>query len=133
MSITRCRHCNKPIALNKTAWTCGPMFCSHECGVAWAKALYKPWEYAGEIDLSIKATAYFNDIAEEISRENYGARAERYTVYSEADDISTVFEQIYEGDYCICQTCVGWHFGEPNLEADEECVNNGMTALFAEE
>lgn len=131
--ITRCRQCNKPIALNKTAWTCGPMFCSHGCGVEWAKTKYGPEEYMGEIDLSIKAKAYFNDIAEEISREDYGARVERYTAYSKEYDMSTVFEQVFEGDELVSITCVGWHFGEPNVEIDEECIKNGMTALFVED
>lgn len=132
MNITRCRHCNKILALNGTAWTCGPMFCSVECGVAWAKEMYSPEEYMGEIDLHIKATRYFKDIAEEINREDYGARVERRTVYSEESDISTVFEDIYEDDYLISSTIVGWYFGRPNAEYDEEYVGK-LTAMFVEE
>ena len=118
--VTRCRHCNKPIALNATAWTCGPMFCSHDCGVEWAKTMYEKSEYTDELDLQIKAKAYFNDIAEEISREDYGARVERFTTYDQYYDISTVFESVYEGDYLISQAIVGWYYGEPNAENDKE-------------
>ena len=131
--ITRCKTCNKPLALNETAWTCGLMFCSHKCGVDWAKTKYDKSEYIGHIDLSNKATAYFDDIAEEISRDEYGARAETFAAYSSDMDITTVFEQIFDGDDIVAITCVGWHYGEPDKQIDEECAQYGMTAMFVED
>ena len=126
--VTRCRFCDKPLAIKPTAWTCGPMFCSHTCGVNWAKAKYDESEYTDRHDLYIKAKAYFDDIAEEIGREDYGARVERFTTYDTQYDISVIFEQIFEGDELISQSVIGWYYGEPNEEDDN---NNGLglTAL----
>lgn len=129
--VTRCTTCGKILALNETAWACGPLFCSHECGVNWAKTKYEANEYEDEIELHIKATAYFNDIAEEISREEYGARTEYFTAYSAEHDISSIFEQIFEGDELISETCVGWYYGAPSAKYDEEFIGK-LTASYVD-
>ena len=129
--ITRCRHCNKPLALNDTAWTCGPLFCSRECGINWAKTLYSPNEYASEEELLNKATGYFDDVAEEISREDYGATAERLRRYDKLDDITTVYEEIREGEVVIGRRNIGWYKGSSEVSS-EDVVYIGMSVIFVE-
>lgn len=128
--VSRCRMCDRPLAINKTAWTCGPMFCSFGCGVEWAKTLYEDHEYSDDKDLQYKAAAYFADVAEEINREDYGARASLLTAYDPYMDITTVFEATYEGDELISQTCVGWYYGEPTDEETREAACQGMQAIY---
>lgn len=129
--ITRCKQCNKPIALHKTAWTCGPMFCSRNCGIDWAKTLYEPYEYVDNKDLTSKAKRYFDDVAEEITREDYGATVEYIRVYNKEHDITTVFEEARESENRICQTCIGWYYGNDELPI-EEVIKSGMTAIFVD-
>ena len=131
--VTRCKTCDKPLALQKTAWASRDgMFCTHKCGVEDAKKLYKPEEYKTLLCLLAKATSYFDDTAEEISREDYGAVVEYFTAYSEEYDICTVFEQVLEGTDIICQTVVGWYYGEQNPEHDKEAIEAGLTAVFVD-
>lgn len=129
-NVSRCRMCDRPLAINKTAWTCGPMFCSFGCGVEWAKTLYEDHEYSDDKDLQYKAAAYFADVAEEINREDYGARASLLTAYDPHMDITIVFEATYEGEELISQTCVGWYYGEPTDEETREAASHGMQAIY---
>ena len=127
MKVTRCSRCNKPLALNKTAWTCGKMFCSYSCGIEWAKTMYEESEYKDDKELTDKAMAYFDEIAEEISREDYGATVEYENVYSKSHDITTVFEKVVENDEIISMTVVNWYFGKVGQIGPGE-----LTAVFVD-
>lgn len=128
--ITKCRQCDKPVALNKMAWACGPIFCSHNCGVDWAKTLYKPEEYTDDKDLTDKAEAFFEDVAEEITREDFGAKTEYIRMYEPGYDMTVVFEQVSEGEDTISMTCIGWYYGKDEVPI-EDVIEAGMTAIFA--
>ena len=131
--ITRCKNCNKPLALNEEAWASKDgMYCSHECGVLDAMSLYTSEdEIANDEDLHSKAEAYFNDIAECISREDYGAYTRIWQTYSETDDITVVFLDVSENDTSISTTCVGWYHGEPDDESKRQYIGK-LTAVYVD-
>lgn len=99
--ITKCEHCGKPIAVNRTAWAAkGFMFCSEECGLA---------ENDEDWDL----------VAEEVSREDYGADTVVYSSYDDIYDISTYFETVYEGGKPVVTKLLGFHYGKPSDSSEK--------------
>lgn len=129
MKISTCRICGRPLAECKTAWACGPLFCSSQCGVDWAKTKYAEDEYTSEDDLTQKATAYFNDIAEEIDVETLGITETIKTVYSEADGITIIFRIVWEDNEELFMEVIGFYFGEPSDYLTEEYAGN-LKATF---
>lgn len=121
--ITRCTKCNRPLALNETAWSSiDGMYCSRSCGVGDAYNKYSPDEYRNEDEHISKATRYFEDTAEEITREEYGVTIERASEYSKEYDKTFIFERIYEANTIISIELLGWYYGEPNAKSDEAFV-----------
>lgn len=129
--VTRCKKCGKPLGYNKTAWSSiDGMYCSETCGVLDAMTLYDKNEYSNGVELYEKARRYFAEVAEELSREDYGLKAEIIEVYSPHHDITTVFEQVSEGSEIICMTCVGWYYGKDTKIDVQRVLRSGMTAEF---
>lgn len=120
MDVTRCTRCGKPLALNKTAWSSiDGMYCSHECGVNDAYYKYGANEYKSEDEHIHKATRYFEDVAEEITREDYGAKAELYIEYAKDLNKTFIFEKVSENDIEISTELVGYCEGELSVYAEE--------------
>lgn len=132
--ITRCKHCNKPLALNENAWAAQTgMFCSKECGITDAINLYDdgPDKLLSLADKYVKAESYFNDVSEEISREEYGAYVKVWPAYSSSHDVTTVFNSVYEGEALISTKITGFYFGKENVE-DTDYYDGETEAIFVE-
>lgn len=111
--VTRCTCCGKPLALNDTAWSSiDGMYCSHECGVNDAYHKYGANEYKDENEHIHKATRYFEDVAEEITREDYGAKADLYVEYAKDLDKTFIFKKVFEDDIEISTELIGYCNGK---------------------
>ena len=126
MSITRCKQCNRPLALNRYAYASREgMFCSYDCALSQALSLYKEDEYETAEELVEKAKAYVDDITEKISREDYGVEEKYRYVYVEDEDMTFVFKDVVENDCTISTKLLGFNFGEP-----EEGMSHKLKAEF---
>lgn len=133
-TITVCKHCGRPLALNETAWSSRDgMYCSHSCGIADAYSKYELSEGKDANELFKNATAYFADVAEEISREDYGAKIALHAEYAMELDKTFIFEEISENGTVISRTLTGYTIGDcTNYETEIEKYDGWLKHILVD-